>query len=94
MGDTVNLPAGAPAGADWSQTLQNIVAYGASRMFDAKAVEKIYKASPTNFLMDEDGTLYPAGQKAPSAYPNPLMTIPPVVWLLGAGLVVYLVVKD
>lgn len=93
----VTLNTGLPAGNDWSRTLQNIVAYGAGRLFDAEAVRKIQQSSPVNYTMDEWGNVFPAGTPAPqraASIPGAPLGVPLVVWLLGGAAVAIFLLKD
>ena len=81
-------------GADWSQTLQNIVTHGATRLFDTFAAVKLYKSGAGQpVYADGLGNVYGQGLQANTGNNAPL-GVPMALWLLiGAG-VVYLAVKD
>lgn len=90
---TLNMPNALGAGTDWSSTLQNIVAYGAGRIFDANAVSKIYKSTGTPQMMDPFGNVYTAGQPNLNNTQNGTL---PMSWLILAGglVLAFVLLKD
>lgn len=91
----LTLPGGLGAGADWSETLQKIVSYGAGRIFDANAVSKIYKStSYTPYMMDDMGNLYTAGQPNPAAMQSQNSGTFPMIFLVIGGAFLLLLLKD
>lgn len=96
MTDGVTLPGALTPGVDWNTTLQNIVAYGAGRYFDSEAVNKIYKSNPTPMNMDDFGNFFTAGTKSTngSAVTTQPLGVPLIVWLLGGGILAFVLLKD
>lgn len=88
MNETITLPSALPAGQDWNDTLQKIVAYGSGRLFDSLAVERIYKSNPTpiNSLGDD---VYTAGQTAVKTVGQTLGGINPLFLIAGLVIIVF-----
>jgi hypothetical protein len=95
MGDNLTMPVGLEAGTSWEQTFQKIAAYGAGRLFDSYAVEKLYKASSnTPYMMDDWGNLFTAGQPNPYAQNNNSGTFPMIFLLIGGAFLFLMLAKD
>lgn len=92
----LTMPTALGAGTDWSTTLQNIVAYGAGRMFDAQAVSKIYKSTSnqTPYMMDSQGNLFIAGQPNQAAIQGQNSGTFPLIFLVIGGAFLFLALRD
>ncbi len=92
LASTQNQASVPSAAGDWGQMFRDIISYGATRYFDSQAVDNLYHNGNSGMGIAPDGTVYTLGQSGQRQVVAQT-GLPPAVLLIGAGLLVYLLVK-